>query len=290
MNRVLIVGLVALFGCEVSPHVAPDTPSGGNEAVQYQGSVGESPAAQSGPTPPPKKPGPGVPLPKPTPPPAQQPDAGASSDDAPDTNADAAMTDEGATDEEEFEGCGPMDDGPYLCEANDDCPWADVPWTTNTCIQGQCLGGTPSISFGYTGAISDPSGACIVISQLGLNGFWVSTSNPVPYEVPLEDLCASLEKGAYIDPSIAPEIVAKLRRIIFTYTTCSPKKTGINLDMQLPWIGMDIKFLPKTEYTFVDVFQADDPLSNAEWGYIESLGSFCDKYNHPQSSSLYILD
>lgn len=289
MKHLVCLFVSALLGCEVASHVASDTQPGGSEAVQNQGSVDETSADQNGPVPVPKKPGPGVPMPKPTPPPAQ-PDAGAGSDDASGTSeADTSATDEGATDEEEFEGCGPMD-GPYLCEANADCPWADVPWTTNTCIQGQCLGGTPSISFGYTGAVSDPAGACIVISQLGPNGFWVTTSNPVPHEVQLEDLCVSLEKSAYIDPSIAPEIVAKVRRVMFTYTTCSPKKTGINLDMELPWIGMDIKFLPKTEYTFVDVFQADDPVSNAEWGYIESLGSFCNKYNHPESSSLYILD
>jgi len=284
MKRILIAGLVALIGCEVAPHVAPDTPSGGNEAVQNQGGVDESPAGQSGPTPPPKKPDPGVPLPKPTPPPAQQPDAGASSDNAPDTEADAAMTDEGATDEEEFEGCGPMGDEPVMCEWNNDCPFDGESWHTNACVDSVCVQDPPAIVFDYALNGVNPLGVCVQIKRLGSDGLWHKELHPTPYIPKLEDLCSSYRADAYIDPSITPALLVGIVRLSYNFIACDDTGTEVGVQTQLPWNGMSVWLAPKyLSYQFQ--FKAyKEPYDETQWVYISGLGNNCNDFDQTATS------
>lgn len=284
MKRLVCLFVSALLGCEVASHVAPDTQPGGSEAVQNQGSVDETSADQNGPAPVPKKPGPGVPTPKPTPPPAQ-PDAGASSDNAPDTEADAA-----ATDEEEFEGCGPMGEEPVTCEWNYDCPPYDVSWMTNACVQGACVQDEVTAGFDYDHEGVDTSKLCVAIYRLRADGWWHSDQHKLPYSVPLEALCKSLEKNAYVSPQIADVVLQNTKRIEFAIVWCAGPQEE-NLYYKLPFSGFDIKVLPEyTKHNFKVGFKTS-PLDNFTSSYIKGLGALCHLYNHPNpSDSIYLWD
>ena len=285
MLRTSIIGIfvIALFGCEVAPQTASDAQSG---SAENQENNAETPAAESGPTPMPPKPGPGVPAPKPAPPPAQ-PDTDAGSNAAPDIEADAAATDEGATDEE-FEGCGPMGDEPIACEWNYDCPPYDVPWMTNMCVEGACAHDEVKIGFNYEYQGVDSSKLCVVIYRLRADGWWHGEEHELPYVTPLSKLCPSFEEDAYISPQIADVVLEGTKRLEFAIVPCAGPQDE-NLVYKLPPSGLKIQQFPEYMMNVYNIGVSKDPLGGFLWSYIKGLGATCWAFNNV-GKNLYVWD
>lgn len=179
------------------------------------------------------------------------------------------------------------------CIWNEDCYTDELgSWITNSCVEGVCVQGTPAVEFGYKSTTLDPANVCVRIRRLGSDGWWHAETFPLPHTEPLETLCMSLEKDAFIDPNISPDILAATKRINFSYTLCeTAAEDYLNASDQLPFPGMTLRFLPTHTKNQLYIGTYKELVGGAIWAYIKGLGSKCHFYNHPNPNvTMYVWD
>lgn len=292
MKVSVFFGLSLIFGaCTVHDHSSHEgsgvqvTPAAQQQEMQHQ------PANEA--KLPPAPPAPGKKLPPPSKPKSapepQQEESPPATDEAPD---DAATDAEEvpATDEEMFDGCGPMEE-PISCEWNYDCPPYEVPWMTNACSQGVCSHDPTAIEFNYTDADIDPSKLCVTIYRLRADGWWHGDTHSLPHTVPLELLCTSLEKDAYVSPQIAGQVLAKTKRVEFAFTWCGQDSDNLYFypSAALKYSGFSVNFMPEYMKKQNKIGLNPDPIGKFPWSYIKGLGSDCGIYSG-QGADQYLWD
>lgn len=197
---VLAFASVFFFGCEVR-----DKSEKGRDELAVMEQEVPVPEQQASPQSPQKPPTP-TPVPKPAPYPtpkaAEPEDAGHHPADEVDTvsgsdvESDAAEATDEPVVEEDWGGCGPMEE----CVIDNDCVPDDPDliqlWTDYKCTDGMCVLTPITYTFKFEGSADDEDDYLRMWIRTS-DGYWEQKDYKLPVVLPLEQLCQPLKKSNY---------------------------------------------------------------------------------------------
>lgn len=273
-----VLGFV-IGGCAAHDHSSHEGGGSVQEASAAQQEMQHQPSAEAKLPPAPPAPGKKLPppsKPKPAPEPQQQEESPPATDEAPDdavTDAEEVP----ATDEEMFDGCGPM--GEDECFTDQDCIQAAggaKPWTDYSCFGGTCI--ESKISYSFPQQFAETADEVLRIWSRDNTGSWMQTDIKLPTSIPLEELCEPLKKSNYSTWYLDGNLKNHVMFNVVSKNIYGDTYGWYGMANRLAYLESETMYLQQ-DFTVIEVKVGTSNVPGPWAGYLTNLATQCAWYS-----------